>query len=80
MLVDDNSSLHCANFMNDFLLEEGIIRMEWPAFFSGHEPIRVCLGHSRKTSCGTFTTPTNSSRTGKSSSGGVGQNTLAPHY
>ncbi|GFT32258.1 transposable element Tcb2 transposase [Trichonephila clavipes] len=43
--------------------------------FSRHESNRARLRHSRKTSCWPPTTPTNSPRTGRSSSGRVGQNT-----
>ncbi|GFX39981.1 transposable element Tcb2 transposase [Trichonephila clavipes] len=31
ILMDDNSRPHRANLMEDFLFEEGIVRMEWPA-------------------------------------------------
>ena len=34
ILMDDNCRLHGTNLVNDFLLEEGIIRMKWPACFS----------------------------------------------
>ncbi|GFW42563.1 hypothetical protein TNCV_4257571 [Trichonephila clavipes] len=43
--------------------------------FSRHESNRARLGRSKKTSCWPPTTPTNSPRTGKSSSGRLGQNT-----
>ncbi|GFS99345.1 HTH_Tnp_Tc3_2 domain-containing protein [Trichonephila clavipes] len=43
--------------------------------FSRHESNRARLGRSRKTNCWPPTTPTNSPRTGKSSSGRVEQNT-----
>ncbi|GFX75348.1 transposable element Tcb2 transposase [Trichonephila clavipes] len=71
ILMDDNCRPHRANLVEDFLFEEGIIRKEWPASSPDMNPIR----HSRKTSCWPPTTPTNSPRTGKSSSGRVGQNT-----
>ncbi|GFW30596.1 transposable element Tcb2 transposase [Trichonephila clavipes] len=29
--MDDNCRSHCANLVEDFLFEEGIVRMEWPA-------------------------------------------------
>ncbi|GFX33490.1 hypothetical protein TNCV_1006511 [Trichonephila clavipes] len=45
--------------------------------FSRHESNRARLARSRKTSCWPPTTPTNSLRTGNSSSGRVGQNTPA---
>ncbi|GFV50356.1 transposable element Tcb2 transposase [Trichonephila clavipes] len=31
ILMDDNCRPPCANLVEDFLLEEGIVRMEWPA-------------------------------------------------
>ncbi|GFV04038.1 transposable element Tcb2 transposase [Trichonephila clavipes] len=31
ILMDDNGRLHRANLVEDFLFEEGIVRMEWPA-------------------------------------------------
>ncbi|GFU26369.1 transposable element Tcb2 transposase [Trichonephila clavipes] len=31
MLMDDNRKPHSANLVDDFLFEEGITRMEWPA-------------------------------------------------
>ncbi|GFX59088.1 transposable element Tcb2 transposase [Trichonephila clavipes] len=31
ILMDDNCRLHRANLVEDFLFEEGIVRMEWPA-------------------------------------------------
>ncbi|GFT92914.1 hypothetical protein TNCV_740681 [Trichonephila clavipes] len=42
--------------------------------FPRHGSNRARLGRSRKTSCWPPTTPTNSPRTGKSTSGRVGQN------
>ncbi|GFT92519.1 transposable element Tcb2 transposase [Trichonephila clavipes] len=67
---------HRANLVENFLFEEGIVRMERMAsVFSRHESNRARLGRSRKTSCWPPTTPTNCPRTGKSSSGRVGQNT-----
>ncbi|GFT63968.1 transposable element Tcb2 transposase [Trichonephila clavipes] len=73
-LMDDNCRPHHANLVEDFLFEEGIVRIEWPACFP-HESNRARLGRSRKTSCWPPTTPTNSPRTAKSSSGRLGQNT-----
>ncbi|GFV44773.1 transposable element Tcb2 transposase [Trichonephila clavipes] len=32
ILMDDNSRPHRANLVEDFLFEEGIVRMEWPAY------------------------------------------------
>ncbi|GFU29211.1 mariner Mos1 transposase [Trichonephila clavipes] len=75
ILMDDNCRSHRANLVEDFLFEEGIVRMEWPACSPRYESNRTRLGRSRKMSCWPPTTPTNSPRTGKSSSGRVGQNT-----
>ena len=39
ILMDDNCSSHRSNLMNDFLLEEGIIRTEWSGFSPSMNPI-----------------------------------------
>ncbi|GFT98144.1 transposable element Tcb1 transposase [Trichonephila clavipes] len=39
ILMDDNCRPHCANLVEDFLFEEGIVRMEWPASSPGMNPI-----------------------------------------
>ncbi|GFY09217.1 transposable element Tcb2 transposase [Trichonephila clavipes] len=65
--MDDNCRPHHANLVEDFLIEEGIVRMEWSACSPDMNPIehvwdvlgRRVAGHQ----------PPNSSRTGKSSSG-----------
>ncbi|GFW42632.1 transposable element Tcb2 transposase [Trichonephila clavipes] len=75
ILMDDNCRPHRANLVEDFLFEEGIVRMEWPGCSPDMNQIRARLGRSKKTSCWPPPTPTNSPRTGKSSSGRVGQNT-----
>ncbi|GFU94660.1 transposable element Tcb2 transposase [Trichonephila clavipes] len=76
ILMDDNSMPHRANLVEDSLFEVGIVRMERSARSPNSESYRARLGCSRKTSCWPPTTPTNSPRLGKSSSGRVGQNTL----
>ncbi|GFW97508.1 transposable element Tcb2 transposase [Trichonephila clavipes] len=39
ILMDDNFRLHRANLVEDFLFEEGIVRMEWPACSPDMNPI-----------------------------------------
>ncbi|GFV96564.1 transposable element Tcb2 transposase [Trichonephila clavipes] len=39
ILMDDNCRSPCANLVEDFLFEEGIVQMEWPACFSDMDPI-----------------------------------------
>ncbi|GFV25868.1 transposable element Tcb2 transposase [Trichonephila clavipes] len=39
ILMDDNCRPHRANLVGDFLFEEGIVRMEWPACSSDMNPI-----------------------------------------
>ncbi|GFY31295.1 transposable element Tcb2 transposase [Trichonephila clavipes] len=39
ILMDDNCRPHRANLVEDFLFEEGIIRMEWPACSPNMNPI-----------------------------------------
>ncbi|GFV73867.1 transposable element Tcb2 transposase [Trichonephila clavipes] len=39
ILMDDNCRPHSANLVEDFLFEEGIVRMEWPARSSDMNPI-----------------------------------------
>ncbi|GFY14861.1 transposable element Tcb2 transposase [Trichonephila clavipes] len=39
ILMDDNCRPHRANLVEDFLFEEGIVRMEWPASSSDMNPI-----------------------------------------
>ncbi|GFS83869.1 transposable element Tcb2 transposase [Trichonephila clavipes] len=39
ILMDDNSRSHRANHVEDFLFEEGIVRMEWPACSPNMNPI-----------------------------------------
>ncbi|GFS87415.1 transposable element Tcb2 transposase [Trichonephila clavipes] len=40
ILMDDNCRLHRANLVEDFLFEEGIVRMEWPACYPDMNPIQ----------------------------------------
>ncbi|GFV19588.1 transposable element Tcb2 transposase [Trichonephila clavipes] len=39
ILMDENCRLHRANLVEDFLFEEGIVRMEWPACSPDMNPI-----------------------------------------
>ncbi|GFU53433.1 transposable element Tcb2 transposase [Trichonephila clavipes] len=39
ILMDNNCRPHRANLVEDFLFEEGIVRMEWPACFPDMNPI-----------------------------------------
>ncbi|GFX69141.1 transposable element Tcb2 transposase [Trichonephila clavipes] len=39
ILLDDNSRPHRANLVEDSLFEEGIVRMEWPAYSPYMDPI-----------------------------------------
>ncbi|GFW24998.1 transposable element Tcb2 transposase [Trichonephila clavipes] len=39
ILMDDNSRPHRANLVDDFLFEEGIVQMEWPACSPDMNPI-----------------------------------------
>ncbi|GFW02777.1 transposable element Tcb2 transposase [Trichonephila clavipes] len=39
ILMDDNCKPPRANLVEDFLFEEGIVRMEWPACFPDMNPI-----------------------------------------
>ncbi|GFV28600.1 transposable element Tcb2 transposase [Trichonephila clavipes] len=39
ILMDDNCRPPRANLVEDFLFEEGIVRMEWPACFPDMDPI-----------------------------------------
>ncbi|GFV31988.1 transposable element Tcb2 transposase [Trichonephila clavipes] len=39
ILLDDNCRPHHTNLVEDFLFEEGIVRMEWPACSPGMNPI-----------------------------------------
>ncbi|GFW56879.1 transposable element Tcb2 transposase [Trichonephila clavipes] len=65
---------HRANLVEDFLFEEGIVRMEWPTCSPDMNVIEHVWDALGKRGCWLPTTPTNSPRTGKSSSGRVGQN------
>ncbi|GFW62322.1 transposable element Tcb2 transposase [Trichonephila clavipes] len=39
ILIDDNCRPYRASLVEDFLFEEGIVRMEWPACFLDKNPI-----------------------------------------
>ncbi|GFW70814.1 transposable element Tcb2 transposase [Trichonephila clavipes] len=38
ILMDDNCRPHHGNLVEDFLFEEGIVRMEWPEYFPNMNP------------------------------------------
>ncbi|GFV32099.1 transposable element Tcb2 transposase [Trichonephila clavipes] len=71
-LMVDNCRPHRANLVEDFLFEEGIVLMEWPACPPEMNPIEHVWDALGRRVAGR---PPNSPRTGKSSSGRVGQNT-----
>ncbi|GFY19882.1 transposable element Tcb1 transposase [Trichonephila clavipes] len=73
ILMDDNCRPHRANLVEDFLFEEGIVRMEWPAC-SPVDPIEHVWDALGRRVAGRQPLQ-NSPRTGKSSSGRVEQNT-----
>ncbi|GFT39591.1 transposable element Tcb2 transposase [Trichonephila clavipes] len=75
ILMEDNSRPHRANLVEDSLFEEGIVRMEWPACSPDMNPIEHDWDALGRRVAGRQPPPTNSPRTGKSSSGRVGQNT-----
>ncbi|GBN08962.1 hypothetical protein AVEN_220705-1 [Araneus ventricosus] len=39
ILMDDNARPHCARLVDNFLFNEGILRMDWPAYSSDINPI-----------------------------------------
>ncbi|GFX44562.1 transposable element Tcb2 transposase [Trichonephila clavipes] len=74
--MDDNCRPHRANLVEDFPFEKGILRMEWPACSPDMNPIEhIWNALGRRVAGRQPPSPTNSPRTGKSSSGKVGQNT-----
>ncbi|GFV51794.1 transposable element Tcb2 transposase [Trichonephila clavipes] len=75
IIMDDNCRPHRANLAKDFLFEEGIERMEWPACSPDMNPIEHVWDALGRRVAGRQPPLTNSPRTEKSSSGRVGQNT-----
>ncbi|GFY19810.1 transposable element Tcb2 transposase [Trichonephila clavipes] len=74
ILMDDNCRPHRANLVEDFLFEEGIVRMELPACSPGMNPIEHVWDALGRRVAGRQPPP-QTPRTEKSSSGRVGQNT-----
>ncbi|GFS53258.1 transposable element Tcb2 transposase [Trichonephila clavipes] len=74
-LMDDNCRPHQTNLVEDFIFEEGIVRMECPACSSDMNPIEQVWDALGRRVAGRQPSPTNFPRTGKNSSGTVGQNT-----
>ncbi|GFW24085.1 transposable element Tcb1 transposase [Trichonephila clavipes] len=72
ILMDDNCRPHRANLVEDFLFEEGIVRMEWPGCSPDMNPIEHVWDVLGRRVAGRQPPPQG---TGKSSSGRVGQNT-----
>ncbi|GFS55118.1 transposable element Tcb2 transposase [Trichonephila clavipes] len=75
ILMDDNCRPHRANLVEVFIFRGRNRTNGMSSVFCRHESNRALLGRSRKTSSWPATTPTNSPRFGRSSSGRVGQNT-----
>ncbi|GFU97344.1 transposable element Tcb2 transposase [Trichonephila clavipes] len=75
ILMDYNCMPHRANLVEDFHFEDNIVRMEWPACSPDMNPTKHVWDALRRRVAGHQPPPTNSPRTGKSSSGRVGQNT-----
>ncbi|GFX71498.1 transposable element Tcb2 transposase [Trichonephila clavipes] len=74
ILMDDKCRPHRANLVEDFLFKEGIVRIEWSACSPDMDPIEHVWDALGRRVAGRQPPPTNSPRTGKSSSGRVGQN------
>ncbi|GFV32887.1 transposable element Tcb2 transposase [Trichonephila clavipes] len=76
ILMDNNCRPpHRANLVEDFLFEDRIVRIEWTACSPDMNPIEYVWDALGRRVASPSTTPTTSSRTGKSSSRRVGQNT-----
>ncbi|GFU60193.1 transposable element Tcb2 transposase [Trichonephila clavipes] len=75
ILIDDNCRLHRANLVEDFLFEQGIVRMQWLACSPDMNPIEHVWDALGRRVADRQSPPTNSPRTGKSSSGRMRQNT-----
>ncbi|GFX76311.1 transposable element Tcb2 transposase [Trichonephila clavipes] len=75
ILIDDNCRPHRANLVENFLFEEGIVRMEWPASSPDMNPTEHVWDALGRRVAGRQPPPQTLQGTGKSSSGRVGQNT-----
>ncbi|GFV56232.1 transposable element Tcb2 transposase [Trichonephila clavipes] len=76
ILMDDNCRPPRANLVEDFLFEEGIVLIEWPACSPDMNPIEHVWDALGRRVAGRQPSPPNSPRTGKSSSRRLEQNTL----
>ncbi|GFX76629.1 transposable element Tcb2 transposase [Trichonephila clavipes] len=72
ILMDDNCRPHRANLVENFLFEEGIVRMEWPACFPDMNPIEHVWDDLGRRVAGHQPPPQTLQFTEKSSSGRVG--------
>ncbi|GFX14579.1 transposable element Tcb2 transposase [Trichonephila clavipes] len=65
VLMDNNCRPHRANLVEDFLFEEGIVRMEWPACSPDMNPIEHVWDALGRRVAGRQPPPTNSPKTWK---------------
>ncbi|GBM84330.1 hypothetical protein AVEN_209701-1 [Araneus ventricosus] len=78
ILMDDNARLHCARLVDNFLVDEGILRMDWPENPPDMNSIEhVCT--SREKSYRSLITPGSNSAVGELPSTVVGENTSPQH-
>ncbi|GFY19144.1 transposable element Tcb2 transposase [Trichonephila clavipes] len=51
LLMDDNARPHHESIVDEYLQSEDITRMDWPAYSSGLESNRACVGYAWPTNC-----------------------------